>query len=106
LVRGIPDASSPDQVRDWEKALRAGRVELARRCLGLIRDIADRGACAWDAEEAIYALMELRQVLSDPTGEEEQTIETRSAEEVSDAEDLYRELFFADCACRDMVRPH
>jgi hypothetical protein len=84
-----------------KKALHANRVELARKCLRLIRDIADRGACAWDAEEVAYALVELRQVLGD-----ERAFEPMTAAEIYDVEDLYRELFFADCACRDMVRPH
>jgi hypothetical protein len=70
------------------------------------QDIADRGACAWDAEAVAYALVELRQVLSEPIGGDERTFEPLTAAEIYDVEDLYRELFFADCACRDLVRPH
>jgi hypothetical protein len=31
-------------------------AELARRCLALIRDIAERGASSWDPEDVGYAL--------------------------------------------------
>ena len=38
-------------------------TELARWCLALIRDIAERGALSWNPELVGYALQELSQVL-------------------------------------------
>ena len=38
-------------------------TELGRRCLALIRDIADRGAMWWDPELIGYALQELNERL-------------------------------------------
>ncbi len=32
------------------------QVEVARKCLGLIRDIAERGAASWDPADVGYAL--------------------------------------------------
>jgi hypothetical protein len=46
-------------------------VKLARKCLGLIRDIADRGAMSWDPEIVGYALQELSQVLLERTRTED-----------------------------------
>jgi hypothetical protein len=49
----------------------SANVELARKCLGLIRDIAERGALSWDPDDIGYALQELSQVLLERTGTEE-----------------------------------
>jgi len=51
------------------------QVELARKCLGLIRDIADRGASSWDPELVGYALEELSQALLERTGCEDRLFE-------------------------------
>ncbi len=106
LVRGIAAASSPDQVTNCQKARSAKNVDLARKCLGLVREIADRGASAWDPFEVAYALEELRQVLSEPIGFDERAFMPESATEIPDLEDLYRELFFADAGFRDLCGLH
>jgi hypothetical protein len=67
-------------------------VEMARKCLGLIRDIADRGASSWDPNTVGYALQELSQVLLERTGTEDRMFEPISAEEIGDLSALYAEL--------------
>jgi hypothetical protein len=50
-------------------------TELARRCLALIRDIAERGVLSWDPEHVGYALQELSQVLLERLGIEDRIFE-------------------------------
>jgi hypothetical protein len=88
-----------------QKALSAKNVDLARKCLGLVREIADRGAGASDPYEVAYALEELRQVLSEAVGFDEPAFMPESATEIPALEELYRELFFGDAGYRDLF-PH
>ena len=53
------------------------QVEVARKCLGLIRDIAKRGAASWDPADVGYALQELSQVLLERTGIEDRKVRAR-----------------------------
>ena len=53
-------------------------TELARRCLALIRDIAERGASLWDPEDVGYALQELSQVLLERLGIQDRVFEPGS----------------------------
>ena len=71
-------------------------IEMARKCLGLIRDIADRGASSWDPEAVGYALQELSQVLLERTGTEERIFEPVPAGEIENLAALYEELEFVD----------
>ena len=66
--------------------------ETARRCLRLIRDIADRGAASWDPADVGYALQELRQVILESAGIEDRQFEPVPASEIADLGPLYREL--------------
>jgi hypothetical protein len=77
-------------------------VEKARQCLGLIRDIADRGASSWDANVVGYALQELSQVLLERTGEDERSFEPVPADEISGLEELRVELEWVDGCSREM----
>ena len=71
-------------------------VETARKCLGLIRDIADRGASSWDPNAVGYALQELSQVLLERTGTEDRLFEPVSADEIDNLAELYVELQFVE----------
>ena len=83
-----------------------GRVEMARKCLMLIRDIADRGAWSSHPEQVGYALQELTQVLVERTGTEERQFEPISANEIVGLKELYEELDFVNCSSQGMSRPH
>ena len=77
-------------------------VETARKCLGLIRDIADRGASSWDANVVGYALQELSQVLLERTGKDERSFEPVPADEISGLDELRVELEWVDGCSREM----
>jgi hypothetical protein len=95
LVRRTPDD------RDGPR-----NTALARRCLELIRDIADRGASSWDAEQVGFVLQELSQVLFERSGSDDRMFEPMAAGQLSDLRRLYEELDFVDDVSKDMQRPH
>ena len=49
---------------------RTNNMELAKKCLALVRDIAARGASSRNPDHVGYALQELSQVLLERTGTE------------------------------------
>jgi hypothetical protein len=79
-------------------------LELARKCLGLIRDIADRGASSWDPEAVGYALQELSQVLLERTGLGDRIFEPVPAGEIGGLAALYEELEFVDRFSQELCR--
>ena len=79
---------------------------LARKCLQLIRDIADRGASAWDDGQVVYALQELSQVLFERLGDDARLFDVELATDLGDLFHLYEELLFVDGACQDLLLPH
>lgn len=81
-------------------------VETARKCLALIRDIADRGASSWDPNNVGYALQELSQVLLERTGAQERLFEPVAAGELRDLAALYAELEFVDGMSRQHCANH
>jgi len=81
-------------------------VEKARKCLGLIRDIAERGALSWDPDDVGYALQELSQVLLERTGTEDRSFEPVPAGEIEDLAALYVELQWVDRISQDMSVGH
>ena len=81
-------------------------VELARKCLELIRDIADRGASSWDPEQVGYALQELSQVLLARTGCDERLFEPVAADRIPHLRCLCEELAFVNDSSQGMMRPH
>ena len=93
LVRRTPDD------RDGHR-----NTALARRCLELIRDIADRGALAWDPEQIGFALQELSQVLFERSGSEDRVFEPLPPAQLSDLQRVYEELEFVDNASTAMQR--
>jgi hypothetical protein len=81
-------------------------VEMARKCLGLIRDIADRGALSWDPDDVGYALQELSQVLLERTGTQDRIFEPVPAGEIEDLAALYVELDFVDTGSQSLFASH
>jgi hypothetical protein len=79
-------------------------IEDAKRCLRLIRDIADRGASSWNPEHVGYALQELTQVLLERTGESERVFEPVSADGLGELRPLLAELDFVNGCSEDMAR--
>ena len=77
-------------------------VETARRCLSLIRDIAQRGAASWDPEDVGYALQELRQVLLELDGTQRRKFEPIPAYEIAGLDALYKELQWVEHLSQEM----
>ena len=80
-------------------------TELARRCLALIRDIAERGVLSWDPEHVGDALQELSQVLLERLGIEDRIFEPVPAGQLTDLSHLYEELTWVDHFSGAMFRP-
>jgi hypothetical protein len=70
--------------------LSSERLELARKCLRLIRDIAKRGASSCNADDVGYALQELSQVLLERTGMEDRLFEPIPADQIGNLRTLHR----------------
>jgi hypothetical protein len=85
------------------KAGSSRRVEEAKHCLRLIRDIADRGASSWSPDHIGYALQELSQVLLERTGTEDREFEPVLASELGDLSKLIEELEFVNFASESMA---
>jgi hypothetical protein len=81
-------------------------LDLARKCLGLIRDIADRGASSWDPEIVGYALQELSQVLLERTGTEDRIFEPVAAGEIPYLAALYVELEWVNGFSQEFCASH
>ena len=81
-------------------------VFMAKKCLELIRDIAERGICSHNPENVVYALQELTQTLFERTGSEDRVFEPVSAEEIPDLDWLYKELDFVNGCSQDLTRPN
>ena len=82
----------------------SGNVEMARKCLERIRDIADRGASSGDPEAVGYALQELSQVLLERTGLQDRIFEPVPAGEIGGLAALYKELEFVDIGSQGLCR--
>ncbi|HLN00866.1 MAG TPA: hypothetical protein VK335_16375 [Bryobacteraceae bacterium] len=89
--------------RNSEPISSSNNIELAKRCLALIRDIAGRGACSQDPENIGYALEELSQVWYERTGSDERLFEPIPADQIRGLRWLYEELDFVDGASQDMA---
>jgi hypothetical protein len=84
----------------------SANVEMARKCLGLIRDIAEWGALSPDPAAVGYALQELSQVLLERTGTEEIQFEPMPADEIHNPSALYLELQWVEGFTRDRGAGH
>lgn len=78
-------------------------LNLAKKCLSLIRDIAERGASSNNPENVGYALQELSQVLFERTGSQERAFEPISAELLTGLRNLHEELAFVDSSSESMA---
>jgi hypothetical protein len=67
-------------------------MKLAKRCLGLIRDIAARGSCSTNPDHVGYALQELSQVLLTRTGDVERLFEPSHPDELPGLDELLSDL--------------
>jgi hypothetical protein len=79
-------------------------VKRARKCLKLIRDIAERGASARDVGQVVYALQELSQVLFERVGGDARVFHVESPADLEDLSHLYKELLFVSGFSEDMSR--
>ena len=106
--RVIPPPRLSLKVRNRMETIdvRQRNVEVARECLRLIRDIADRGASSWDPNQVGYALQELSQVLFERVGGDDRVFEPVRAEEIPDLARLHEELQFVESASQSMFRPN
>ena len=76
-------------------------IDMARRCLGLIGDIAQRGASSEDPACIGYAHQELSQVLFERTGHDGRAFEPNQADQISGLQKLLEELEWVDHFSQD-----
>ena len=81
------------------------RIELAKKCLRLIGQIAERCARSQNPEVIGYALQELSQVLLERTGTRDRVFEPVDADQIDDLTRLYGELDFVDVISSDLIAP-
>jgi len=77
--------------------------DLARRCLKLVSEIADRGANSADPDQIGYALQELTQVLFERTGKHDRVFEPIPPAQISDLQKLQEELGFINSSSESMM---
>src|SRR5258708_13595635 len=94
------------EFRDSDSSTGSNNIELAKRCLALISDIAGRGACSEDPEYIGYALQELTHVLVERTGRIDRLFELIPADEIADLRWLHEELDFVDSCSQSMAASH
>ena len=92
--------------RDRDSFTGSNNIELAKRCLALISDIAGRGACSQNPEHIGYALQELTQVLLERTGNNDRLFEPVPADQIHDLPWLHEELDFVDSLSQSMIASH
>jgi hypothetical protein len=80
------------------------RIETARHCLRLFRDIADRGAASADSANVGYAFQEQRQIVVESAGAEDRLFEPVPPNEIVDLEPLLTELQFVDDSLQNMCK--
>jgi hypothetical protein len=92
--------------RDSVSYTDANNIDLAKRCLALISDIACRGAGSQSPEHVGYALQELTQVLFERTGNNNRLFEPIPADEIRGLQQLHEELDFVDACSQSMAASH
>lgn len=78
---------------------------LGRKCLALIRDIADRGASSPDPAQMIYSLQELSQVLYERTGDDDRVFEPELGPWTRDLPKLLEEPDFVNSGSMSLMKP-
>lgn len=105
LCLGLADCYSMKQGMRYASLKRtSANVELARQCLRVIADIAERGSLSWDPAVIGHALQELSQVLLERTGTEDILFTPVPAGELNDLSGLLEELQFVDAASQEFTR--
>jgi hypothetical protein len=90
--------------RDSDSVIGSNNINLAKKCLALISDIAGRGACSQNPEHIGYALQELTQVLVERTGSNDRLFEPVPADQINDLPSwLHEELDFVDSLSQSMA---
>ena len=79
------------------------RIELAKKCLRLIAQIAEQCARSQNPEVIGYALQELSQVLLERTGTRDTIFEPVRADQIDDLTRLCGELDFVDVSSSDLI---
>jgi hypothetical protein len=92
--------------RDPDSFTGSNNIDLAKKCLALISDIAGRGACSQNPEHIGYALQELTQVLVERTGSNDRLFEPVPADEIRDLPWLHEELDVVDSLSQSMTASH
>jgi hypothetical protein len=90
------------QSRDSDSLTGLNNIELGRRCLALISDIAGRGACSQNPEHIGHVLQELSQVMLERTGSNQRRFEPVPAEQIRDVERLHEQLEQVNWYSEDM----
>jgi hypothetical protein len=78
-------------------------IKLAKKCLLLIRDMAERAAYSEDREHLGYVIEELSQVLFARSGSKERLFEPVQADFIPDLDKLREELAWVDWFSQEMT---
>jgi hypothetical protein len=89
--------------RDFVSYTGSNNIDLAKKCLTLISDIAGRGACSRSPEHIGYALQELTQVLVERAGSSDRLFEPIPADEICDLRWLHEELDLVNSFSQSMA---
>lgn len=87
----------------YAESIGPARLQNARKCLFVIREIADRALSTANEDHLGYALQELTQVLVERTGEQDIRFEPISAAEIPGLPALLEELEFVDSGLQSMI---
>ena len=79
------------------------RIELAKKCLRLIAQIAERGARSRNPANVGYVIQELSQVILERTGTQDRVFEPVDADQLQDLTRLCGELDFVDVCSSDHI---
>jgi hypothetical protein len=91
------------QIGNQTSSISQDRIELAKKCLHLIGQIAERGARSQSPANIGYVIQELSQVLLERTGTEDRVFEPVDADQLHDLSRLYGELDWVDGSLSDLM---
>ncbi|SRR5260370_26647655 len=91
------------QIGNQTISINRNRIELARKCLRLISELAARGARSQNPENIGYVLQELSQVLLERTGAEARVFEPVAADQLLDLTALHTELDWINGGSIDLI---
>jgi hypothetical protein len=91
------------QIGNQTSSISRDRIDLAKKCLRLISQIAARGARSRSPENIGYVLQEFSQVLLERTGTEDRVFEPVDADQLQDLTRLHTELDWVDGSLSDLM---